>query len=77
MGMINYLGKFIPNLSARNQPLRQFLENKVQERALSVDDIFMWGDNEQKHLKYLFFQLNYSFLTLQDMIFKILISCIY
>lgn len=42
MGMINYLGKFIPNLSARNQPLRQLLENEVnwhwdeaQERAFN------------------------------------------
>ena len=29
MGMINYLGKFIPNLSSKNQPLRLLLESDV------------------------------------------------
>lgn len=42
MGMINYLGKFIPNLSSKNQPLRLLLEsdvawhwNEEQERAFN------------------------------------------
>lgn len=30
MGMINYVGKFIPNLSTINKPLRELLENKVE-----------------------------------------------
>ena len=29
MVTVNYLGKFIPNLSGINQPLRQLLENNV------------------------------------------------
>ena len=40
--MINYLGKFIPNLSSKNQPLRLLLEsdvawhwNEEQERAFN------------------------------------------
>lgn len=30
MGMVNYLGKFIKNLSTVNQPLRELLENNVE-----------------------------------------------
>ena len=30
LGLINYVGKFIPNLSAVNKPLRQLLEKNVE-----------------------------------------------
>lgn len=39
MRMINYLGKFIPNLSARTQPPRQLLENEVA---------WHWGDVQDR-----------------------------
>ncbi|XP_062589079.1 uncharacterized protein LOC134250729 [Saccostrea cucullata] len=39
MGMINYLGKFIPNLSTRNQSLRQLLETDVA---------WHWSEEQEK-----------------------------
>lgn len=30
MGMINYLGKFIPNLTKKTQPLRELLKKEIE-----------------------------------------------
>ena len=42
MGTVNYLGKFIPNLSGINQPLRQLLEKDVA---------WHWEDAQKKSFK--------------------------
>jgi transposase InsO family protein len=44
LGMINYVGKFIPNLAARTKPLRELLEKKVawnwqHEHQKCMDDL--------------------------------------
>ena len=42
IGMINYLGKFIPNMSTINQPLRELLQQDVH---------WHWTERHQKALK--------------------------
>ena len=42
MGTVNYLGKFIPNSSGINQPLRQLLEKDVA---------WHWDDAQKKRFK--------------------------
>ncbi len=39
MGMINYLGKFLPNLAEKTQPLRDILQKK---------NMWAWGEPQQR-----------------------------
>ncbi|KAJ8735710.1 hypothetical protein PYW07_007330 [Mythimna separata] len=44
MGLINYVGKWIPNLATKTEPLKQLLRNKFGRNA---DIRELWGESQQ------------------------------
>lgn len=44
LGLINYLGKFVPNLSANTKSLRSLLE---------TDTVWQWNDEQKKEWSWL------------------------